>query len=339
MRRFGLHFTILGLWLLVSSVAAAQEARVDENGRWMSGVGEPWWFGSNNYTAEQAAEARGKWQQIEAERAAGHDDGAGDYGLDMSVRLHVLRWSPGGGFVFFNVNTCMANVDTLDYGEVVADTPSFIEIVSRRLDGAGNKRKFVKVRWGEQRYLIEEDAVSAFCDHVAGLDAHGGGGAVFENNFLLHTDDAERPTAILPTVPPEYRKFVRRPIDAVITKVGKSYTEVDPENEWWNESITPVTINAGSNRGVRRGMKIPVLDSDEFNESVEITRVGLEDARGIIVRSVRKRPGVKLNEWDDGTDAPRQPVSAGWRLTTSPHKQSLRLGDRTAAWEAKQKKH
>jgi hypothetical protein len=86
-------------------------------------------------------------------------------------------------------------------------------------------------------------------------------------------------------------------------------------------------------------MKIPILDSDEFNESVEITRVGLEDARGIVVRSVRKRPGVKLNEWDDGTDAPQQPVSAGWRLSTSPHKQSLRFDDRTEAGEARQKKH
>ncbi|HZG54439.1 MAG TPA: hypothetical protein VEZ40_20225 [Pyrinomonadaceae bacterium] len=335
MRRFAIPLTILGLCLLISS-AAAQEAGLDERGRWMNGVGEPWGFDSNRYTAEQAAEARNRWQRIEAERGAATD--AGDYQLDMSVRLHAFRWSPGGGFVFFSVNTCMANVDDLDYGDVVADSPSHIEIVSRRLPGARNKRKLVKVKWGEQRYLIEEESVPDFCDYVAGLDAHRSD-VIFGDSFLLHSEDEQRPTAVLPTVPTEYRKFVRRPIDAVITKVGKSYTEIDPENEWWNESVTPVTINAGSDRGVRRGMKIPILDSDEFNESVEITRVGIESARGIIVRSVRKRPGVKLNEWDDGTDAPRQPVSVGWRLTTSLHKQSLRLNERTAAWEDKQDKH
>lgn len=336
MRRFVVQFTILCLWLLASAAALVAQEQTDIQGRWMNGVGEPWGFDSNRYTPEQAAEARSRWQQIDAASGAGNE--AGDYQLDMSVRLHVLRWSAGGGFVFFYVNTCMANVDDLDYGEVVSDTPSYIEIVSKRLPGAANKRKLVKVKWGEQRYLVEEDAVADFCDYVAGLGAHDGG-AIFEDAFLLHRDDAERPTDVLPTVPSEYRKFVRRPIEAVITKVGKSYTEIDPENEWWNDFVTPVTINAGSNRGVRRGMKIPILDSDEFGESVEVTRVGVESARGIIVRNVRKRPGVKLNEWDDGKDAPQQPVSVGWRLTTSPHKQSLRRGDRHAAWEARQNKH
>ncbi|MDX6269514.1 MAG: hypothetical protein QOD28_737 [Acidobacteriota bacterium] len=335
MRTVIVRLTALSLWLLLA--AFATQAQTDENGRWVNDVGEPWWFDSKNYTAEQAAEARARWEQIESERAAVQNLWAGDYQTDMSVRLHALRWSPGAGFVFFDVNSCMANVDQLDYGEVVADTPSHLEVVSKRLTGAGERRKFVKVRWGKQRYLIEEDGVAAFCDYVAGLDAQGG--AEFGVNFLQHADDEAQPTDVLPTVPAEYRKLVRRPIEAVITKVGKSYTEVDPENEGWNDLVTPVTINAGSKRGLRRGMKIPILDSDAFEESVEITRVGLEDARGIVVRNLRKRPGVKLNEWDDGEDDPEQPIAVGWRLTTSLHKQLLRSEARQAAWEAKQTKH
>ncbi|HYP00627.1 MAG TPA: hypothetical protein VER76_10595 [Pyrinomonadaceae bacterium] len=335
MRTCASRLTTLGLWLLILSTAA--HAQTVENGRWENGITEAWGFDSHNYTVEQSAAARARWQQIESEGGTGSNDWAGDYQKDMSVRLHVLRWSPTAGFVFFNVNSCMANVDHLDYGEVVADAPSHLEVVSKRLPGAGNKRKFVKVKWGQQRYLIEEHGVPGFCDYVAGLGAHNGG--VFEEGFLLHGGDSNQPTAVLPTVPPEYRKFVRRPVDAIITKVGKSYTEVDPENEGWNDLVTPVTINVGSNREVRRGMKIHILDSDEFDESVEITRVGVESALGIIVRSVRKRPGVKLNEWDDGEDAPEQPISVGWRLTTSLHKRSLRSESREAAWEARQTKH
>lgn len=338
MRRFAIHLIALGLSLVILSAVA--EAQTDEYGRWENGITEAWWFNSKDYTEEQAAEARTRWQQIEAERATERNAWDGDYLIDMSVRLHALRWSPKVGFVFFNVNSCMAHVDQLDYGEVVSDTPSHIEIVSKRLPGAGEKRKYVKIKWGRQRYLIEEHGVAGFCDYVAGLGAHNNnsnGGGV-EVNFLLHGDDAQQPTDVLPTVPPEYRQFVRRPIDAMITKVGKSYTEVDPENEAWNDLVTPVTINVGTDRGLRRGMKIHILDSDDFDENVEITRVAADHARGIVVRSVRKRPGVKLNEWDDGKDEPEQPIAVGWRLTTGLHKQFLRSDDRRVAWEAKQPK-
>jgi hypothetical protein len=85
-------------------------------------------------------------------------------------------------------------------------------------------------------------------------------------------------------------------------------------------------------------MALHALDSDEYDERVELTRVGRDYSLGIIVRSVRRRPGVPVNQWDDGRDDPPQPITVGWRLTTSLHRQQLRSEARHAAWEAKQKK-
>lgn len=336
MRPIAIRLVAISLCLLISSVAA--RAQMDDRG-WVNGVGEPWRFDSNRYTAEQAETARARWQQLETELGPARGDWAGVYQIGgvADVRMKVLRWSAGQGFVSFNVNACTANVDDLDYGEVVADSPSYIDIISRRNPQSQNKRKLVKVKWGERRYLIEDYAVGYFCDYVAGLGEYNGPRELpFEEEFFSRHDDRGKPPATLPTVPPEYREFVRRPIDATITKVGKSYLEVNPDNEWWNDLVTPVTINAGSNQRIKRGLKLQILDSDEHGEEVEITRVGTNHAQGIIVRQTRKRPGAQLNEWDDGKDDPKPTISIGWKLTTSLHKQLLRADEQQAAWEAKQ---
>jgi hypothetical protein len=322
---------------LLCCAAATARAQTSGDRRWENGVGEAWSFESEHYTKEQAAAARDLWERIGAGKDEARDSFAGDYLIDMSVRLHALRWSAGAGFVFFNVNTCMANVDRLDYGEVVSDTPEYVVLASKLRPGASDKRKYVKVRWGAQRYLIDERRVANFCDYVAGLGAYNES-ATAGYEFLPHSADGDQPTAVLPTVPAEYRELVRRPIDAAITRVGKPYVEADPENEWWDKRVTPVAIDAGSSHGLKRGMKIHILDSDEFDENVEVTRVGRTSARGIVVRTVRKRPGVKINEWDDGKDLPEQPIAAGWRLTTGLHERALRSDARHAAWEAMQDK-
>lgn len=334
MRANAFRLTAFALCLLFARAAAAQEpaAAAAEDDRWENGITEPWRFGSDRYTEAEAEAARALWERV---GGGGGGEWAGDYVIDMSVRAHFVRWSPKG-FVFFNVNTCTATVTALDYGEVVADTPSHVEVVSKRGRGAAEARKYVKVLWGRQRHLIEEYAVPSFCDYVAGLGHHNGPNlaAGDESLFLSHREDGDKPTALLPTVPPEYARHVRRPVDARVTRVGKPYVEVVPDNEWWDESVTPVRISAGSDQGLKRGMTLYALDSDLSNEQVEVTRVGRDYALGIVVRSARKRPGVPVNEWDDGRDEPNLPVAVGWRLTTSLHRLLQRAGEPGAAREA-----
>ncbi|HEX7314252.1 MAG TPA: hypothetical protein VF297_10035 [Pyrinomonadaceae bacterium] len=314
MRVNAFRLTVFALCLLFALAAAAQEPAAVVDDRWQNGVTEAWWFNSHRYTPEQAAAARAVWERI---GDAGGDAWAGDYIINMDTRAHYLRWSPKG-LVSFNVNTCTANVDSLDYAETVSESPG--EVV---VDSATHPRTYVKVKWGERRYLVDQHAVGAFCDYVAGLGEYNAPNNSGEVEFLMHGEDGAKPTAPLPTVPPEYQEHVRKPINARVVRVGKAYVEVNPEDEWYDDLVTPIRVSAGSDRGLRRGMKLHALDSDDYDERVELTRVGRDYALGIVVRAVRKRPGVKMGEWDDGNDEPGTPVAVGWRLTTSLHKRLL----------------
>ncbi len=340
------HFAALAFCLsLIVINAIAQEkpraeTQLDEHGRWKNGVTEPWFFESKDkYTDEEVAAARRVWNEIGTDEAG--DEWAGTYrAASGEVNVSYFRWSPKRGFVSFDIYTCLPDVRHLDYGKanVFADG---VEFISMRIskDGQANDSpsRYIKVKWGEQHHLIEEHNVPNFCDYVAGRGAYNKPEGFVDYGFLSRFNDDGKPTAVLPTVPSAYREYVRQPIEARITKVSRSYVEVDPENEWWNELITPVTVNAGSDQGLKRGMTLDILNSD-IDERVEITRVGSNFARGIIVRGVHKHPGVRVSEWDDGTDDPQQPILVGWQLTTSEHKRLLRLRERVAASEAKEKK-
>jgi hypothetical protein len=65
-------------------------------------------------------------------------------------------------------------------------------------------------------------------------------------------------------------------------------------------------------------MELYVIGSDE-NETVEVGQVGLHLSKGLIRRFVRKRPGVKINEWDDGKSISWPAVKIGLQVTSSSH--------------------
>lgn len=295
----------------------AAHAQDYQSERWENGIVEAWVFNSDRYTQADAAATRERWQTLENTAQASSDAWAGDYqiGEVNDVRMRALRWSPEGGFALFNVNACAANVDEVGYGEVTSTTDYItLSFAQKAKSSTPRVRKFVKAKWGEQRYLVEEKDVADFCNQISGY-------GVFDGSYFLHNDDRDKSLAEMPTVPLQYQKFVRKPIDAVITKVENSYTKVGQDEEWSNEVITPVVINAGTTSGVKRGMTLHVLGSGLMNEQVEIKRAYRSTSRGVIVRTVRKQPGIKLNEWDDGYDTPQPPISVGMKLTTGLYKQ------------------
>lgn len=288
-----------------------------QGGRWENGIVEAWFFNSDRYTQADAAATRERWQTLESTAKASSDGWAGDYqiGEVSDTRMRALRWSPEGGFALFNVNACAANVDEVDYGEVTSTTNYITLFFAQKANSSTPRvRKLVKVKWGEQRYLVEEKAVADFCNQISGY-------GVFDGMYFLRNDDRDKSLAEMPTVPPQYRKFVRKPIDAIITKVGNSHTKAGEDDDWNNEVITPVIINVGTTSGVKRGMTLHLLGSGLMNEQVEIKRAYRSTSRGVIIRTVRKQPGVKLNEWDDGYDTPQPPISVGMKVTTGLYKQ------------------
>lgn len=288
-----------------------------------AGVTESWHTDYSKHTKEQADVAAERMKTIEAElENPATNEWAGTYDWsDGGTSNEVLMWTPRAGFLVFRLG-CYPGVHDLNYGSV-SDSPTMIQMLPA-LSSAGTRlgslhARYLPVKWGERHYLIAEDEVSAFYDSVTGIRAEQDENAVLIADFLLKRDDVDKPIEGMPVLPPGYERFVRKPIDASISKVGKSSVKIDEENEWWNELVTPVEINAGKSDGVKVGMVFRVLASEK-GETVEITHVSKVSAKGIIVRSVRKQPGVKVNEWDDGTDDPEPEITVGWMLSTSPYK-------------------
>jgi hypothetical protein len=330
------HRLVLLALLSVIFNAHLSVAQTDHYGRWENGLTEGWYFDLLSYTKAEEATFKERWQAIEKEvETFQGNEWAGTYSIgDISdVHMTVLRWSPNIGFAYASINACIPNVDHLSYGKVKT-SPNLIQIFPENTSTGSAKRtghghharpylphRYLPVKWGAQHYLIPENKITMFYDYVSGLGAYQPDSHTFREGFLLKYEDRGKSAEGLPVLPPGYERFAKKPIDAEIIAVGASYVKQvsDRENPWWNEQINVVTLNVGRIDGVKRGISLYVLGSSS-SEVVKVRRVNKHTSKGVVVRSVRKKPGVKVNEWDDGIDEPEPIISVGWKLSTSPHK-------------------
>jgi hypothetical protein len=235
-----------------------------------------------------------------------------------------------------HVNKCAALVEGLEYGEALFSPVllQFVPKLNRQAAGShkhssnnSTPNRWLPVKWRGAHYLVPENQLAAFGDYAAGLGAYNAGLGMFfferiEFFYKLEAREEGSPEE-LPVVPPGYESFVKKPIDARIITVGAGYRKIDRDNEWWDEYLIPVVINAGSTHGVKPKMLLRIprpVGSDSAEESVLIKRAGLRTSAGIIVRHIRKRPCVKIGEDDDCTEIEYSPVKAGWQVTTNPLK-------------------
>jgi hypothetical protein len=313
---------------LVLLVAGATRAQVEQPHLWEDLHWEPLYLELkhdsrySNYTRDDFFAARSRSGQILAEIDGAADEWAGEYGSGGSeVGFTTLRLAPESGFVLVYVYTCLPSVRWLNYGRVVAK-PHVIELVPslslHDLWRSERPVRFLKVKWGEWRYLIPEKQIGSFCDYVAGLGAFNGEAeSDLVGSFFVKRGDHADPADELPVVPPGYEHFVKRSVDATIVDVGVARVQ-ESDNPWWNDLVTPVTIDAGRMHGVRPGMVFYLYGSTR-GETVEVRTVGARTAKGVIVRSTHK-PGVKIGASDDGKDPDYEPIHVGWRMSTSQHK-------------------
>lgn len=305
--------------------AKAQEN--DQYGRWINGITEPWTFEGNSYTKDEAAAFQQKWKSIAAQSSQGvANEWAGDY-VRGDLHKTYLRWSPDGGFAYIYVFTCSTGVLGINYGRVDASPvavrllPELSMSTSRPHGHHGGHsayklpKKYVPVKWGEQHYLVAENRVAAFYRFAAGL------GEYQTNNgedFFLKIDDYAKEPKGMPVLPTGYERLVRKPIEARIISVGPKRLRRVPtmDGSYFHDSVTAVKISEGKADGVYKGMTMYVVGS-KFSEKVEVTRVGIHSAWGIISRLVDDKKIEK--DWNHDTrqwqDYPE--ISAGWDLTTS----------------------
>ena len=316
-------------------------AELDAYGRWVNGVSEPWWF-PEDVAKEPKAEVQARWAQLGVEAASQDDGWTGDYFVGGDTHGSYLRLGRTG-FVVFRVNKCAASVMGFSYGEVVQSS-TLIQLLPQktvhtsRLHGHNNHpaSRYLPVTWRTAKYLVPETAISSFGDYVAGLGEYNDPNVLLIDfaPFFVKSLNREasgdidhsktKPTAqhfVAPVVPVGYERFIRKPIEAQIIARGKPYVRHDPDNEWWNKLVIPVTVDAGRAHGLTPKLVLRILDgsdTEETGELVLITKVNLRTASGVIERPVRKQPCVKFSQTDDCTNPEYDQVNLGSRLTTNP---------------------
>jgi hypothetical protein len=323
----------LAALLLIVLIVPGTPAQLNEHGGWINGVTEPLWFASEGMSQAEIANVQSRWKMLqeENEAASARNEWAGDYYSGNGLHGGFLRWSHSGKFVLLHVNQCAAMVEGASYGQSEAH-PSLIQFLpesNKHAPGAHGHMtklplllKFIPVKWAGVHYLVLENKITAFGDSVAGLGVYNSISSIEEEeaiSFVKMGDKSEGFSKTSPIVPPGYERFIKQPIDARITAVGSSYIKSERADEWYSDLITPVTINAGRAHGVKPRMEFYVIGSEAYDR-FKVRRLGERSSQGVIIRSVRKRPGVSLNQWDDGAELVYAPITVGLQLSTSWHK-------------------
>lgn len=319
-----------GLLLCCLLVAVSQSpAQTDLDEKWEHAEREGWYLDYARYSIEDVRAARAKWESIELEnKQAGEDEWAGGYSLmpEFEVAFEHLRWSPRAGFVDVYVYTCQPELRYLNFGSVTV-SPTTVQMLPEYPPRSGRKTAqvttYVKVKWGDRHYLIEENRLADFCDAVSGTGVYKEG--VIERGFWLKSSDSEKATRGRPLLPPEYRHLLKRPVDSKVIAVDKSYVEHYNDNDCMTRTVTPVTLNAGSKSGVKAGIAFRVLTPTGGGYGfIKVLTVGPNTSSALFVPYGYKMCGESETAPDEeraeaGADAP--PVAVGWKLTTRPAEQ------------------
>lgn len=322
-------------------------ADVDEHGRWINGVTESWWHDPEQFSAGEVAAARALWRRIGAENGGAKSHAwAGDYFVGGETHGTYMRWSPRAGFVIVGVDKCRATVMGLAYGGValaggaVEFRPELRrhfghdghELKARDHGGAHAAMKYLPVAWRGERLMIGEGEIGDFGDYAAGLGDYNGllVSPFPDLSHFFHRlgPDAGVAAGETPRVPPGYERFIKRPVEAAITSVGRRRVATDYSVEFTSDimsfslpyeraSLTTVTVNVGAEHGVKPGTFLRIARPDH-GEFVRLTRVGPRSSVGVLARDLDERGRETFYDHDIGGERSYPKVAPGWRLTTEP---------------------
>jgi hypothetical protein len=318
----------------IAFCASSSQAQFDAEGRWINGISEePLFFHNLTYSPQNAVTFQSKWRLIAEENALSKDnEWAGDYVIRGETGgVTVLRWSLKEGFVFLFGGGCEPNVRGLNYGrvsfsnnllqlfpEVDSEDPLilFAEDDDRRFFTTNFiASKFVPVKWQGIRYLVAENQIENFYDYVAGAGDYVPRDGVQILNYLFFPKDEEGNEAEkndqMPVLPSGYERFVKKPVDAKIIATGRSFVRHIAGNENRTEGdawVIPVTINAGSEDGVKLDMTFAILQED-IHEVVKTIKVGKKTSRGEVTVYI----------YSGAQDEPPF-IKTGWRVSTASYK-------------------
>lgn len=252
------------------------------------------------YSAGAANAAGALRERIRAEiDALGAHDWAGDYyaGDGLGVNMALLL-APDAGFVF-EWHGCLRLYDR-NYGAVASegDRLRLVFTFENAQDGfRGIAPELVRVSWGPRRYLIPADDVVGFCNSVNGgaeprTSVHG--------LHLLRRGDEGRGTAGRPELPDEYWGYL---LAETVTARAVGPPTTQPTIGGLAFKDTRLALDAGTDHGLKVGMKLFVTDPPDYVESVRITKVRERTAEAVMSQVGEASPDPKAG-WRFSTKAP-----------------------------------
>ncbi len=224
------------------------------------------------------------------------DNWEGIYYDDLSpVGFSQFRWKSDSGYLHFYVYTCLPELRSVSYGNVIVTTdyvqllPEFAVDSPRKFSPV----KFVKVKWNDRRYLVEESSLSAFAEKAVGIyvevnESSESGFQAWSRYWVR--GDLSKDVVGLPEFPAKYKSLQRFPINAKIISVGKRTIEREKElgdkssTRYFEESAQYlVKIDAGKNHGVKKGIWLGV---PETKDEIFVTKVNEKTSVGLILRDL-----------------------------------------------------
>jgi hypothetical protein len=224
--------------------------------------------------------AAAKREEILAEiKRIGLHSWAGDYYAGDGHNLNLFALAPKAGYLF-EWHGCLGLYDR-NYGSVTAiDRRLRLSFTFANTQLQGIAPELIVVPWGGRKYLIPAEDIIRFCNSVnlgrePRSDRYG--------LHLLRRGDEQTKVIGFPDLPAKYRDYLlAKPVDATIVAVGQPKRVPGIGTE--GETETPLTLDAGTNHGLRAGMELVVIRPASLYESVRVTTLTDDRASAVLRR-------------------------------------------------------
>lgn len=308
-------FIILLILFTVSQICLGQEVDFDRNwSKDTKGI-DDWHsrYDYRNYTKEDVEKAINRFQLIQA-NSANNDEWEGIYGSGVELGMSEFQWNSTGGFVKFYIYHTLGS---LDFGRVI-NTPDSVTLISEKAITSKPKSIFItnliKVKYGDNHYLVPETRLKDFAERAVGLSVSLGDWGY----YLYKSNGVDNELYGLPVLPKKYRHLLRSPINTKITKIGKHIIHQKKRDDGTvtSEDIYRfVTLGAGKDKRVKVGMNFYV---DDLNEWIEITEVSQNRSIGKIQRDFDGDGNENCREIEGGSGigTPCKDIKIGMKART-----------------------
>jgi hypothetical protein len=275
-----------------------------------------------------------RWERIDGGLSTVANSFAGTYERS-GYRGYFLRWSPENGFIYVYHSEGLSIID-FSYGKVTVTSEGIIFDPERdmRETFRGYKLKlppkWVPIKIEDRVFFVAAEEIKSFGDYVGGFGQYNDFNGPCCEFSPFFTRQELKPQKSFPgvDVPKSYRKFIKAPVTAQITFVGKKRLvknyglQGQLYGHWFEKaSLTSITVNAGRASGIRRNMLLRLID-EQGPQYLKIIRVGKNASQGVLIRDVDNDGKETFFDYNSESKVPQEksflPIRIGTRVTTSP---------------------